>query len=95
MSGGHFDYAQFRIEDIATAIDELISTNSSKDVDSYGQEVGRDYPVDIIEKFDEARKALRISGAMAQRIDWLVSADDGEDSFRSRWREEVESLREE
>jgi len=40
MSGGHFDYAQYWIEDIAAEI--------------------------------------------AQRVDWLVSEDDGEDSFMQR-----------
>ena len=27
--------------------------------------------------------------AMVQRIDWLVSGDDGEDSFRERWGKDV------
>jgi hypothetical protein len=26
---------------------------------------------------------------MAQRVDWLLSGDDGEDSFLLRWDEEV------
>jgi len=83
MSGGHFDYQQYRIEDIAVSIDELIAAN----------EVSYHYPRDIISKFEEARKTLRLAAAMAQRIDWLVSDDDGEGSFRSRWQEEVDPLR--
>lgn len=93
MSGGHFEYAQYKIEDIASSIDELIKTNESKDIDSFGYEIGRNYPSDIIEKFDEARKTLRLAAAMTQRIDWLVSDDDGEDSFRERWIDDVDSLR--
>ena len=92
MSGGHFDYAQYRIEDIALSIDNLIKTNGSKELDSFGQEIGRNYPADIIKKFDETRKTLRLAAAMAQRVDWLVSDDDGEDCFRERWIDEVEPL---
>jgi len=93
MSGGHFDYAQYRIEDIASSIDELIKTNKSKDIDSFGQEIGRNYPDGIIKKFDEAKKTLSLAAKMAQHIDWLVSGDDGEDSFEKRWIEEVDSVR--
>lgn len=93
MSGGHFDYAQYRIEDIAREIDELIEKNEDTSLDSFGCVIGNFYPKEIIDKFDEARKTLRLSAAMAQRIDYLVSGDDGEESFLSRWHEEVESLK--
>ena len=93
MSGGYFDYAQYRIEDIASSIDDLIKTNESKKLDSFGQEIGSNYPADIIAKFDETRKTLRLAAAMAQRVDWLVSDDDGEYCFSKRWAEEVEPLR--
>jgi hypothetical protein len=26
---------------------------------------------------------------MAQRVDWLISGDDGEESFHQRWKEEL------
>lgn len=93
MSGGYFNYLQYRVEDIALDIDDLIETNDSIEKDEYNQEIGRHYPADIIAKFDETRKTLRLAGAMAHRIDWLVSGDDGEDSFRERWGKEIEPLR--
>lgn len=93
MSGGHFDYQQYRIEDIATSIDELVASNDNKELNEWGETKGRNYPPDIIAKFKEAANTLRIAAAMAQRVDWLVCGDDGEDSFRSRWKEEVESIR--
>jgi len=93
MSGGYFGYNQYRLEDIASEIDELIARNDSTELDGFGQEIGRHYPPDIIQKFDETRKTLRLAEAMAQRVDWLVSGDDGEDLFRSRWAEEVDPLR--
>jgi len=94
MSGGHFDYQQYRLEDIASSIDELIASNDNTELDRYGCEIGRHYPPDIIERFDITRKMLRLAAAMAQRVDWLVSGDDGEDAFRDRWDEEVGPLAE-
>lgn len=82
VSGGYFNYQQHRIEDIAETIDKLIEKNDS------------DYPSDIIIKFDETRKMLRLAAAMAQRVDWLASGDDDEYSFRHRWIDEVNELKE-
>jgi len=75
MSGGHFDYQQFRLNDIATEIDELIARN--------------EYPKDITEKFKQTSRKLKKAASMVQRIDYLVCGDDGEESFRERWEEEV------
>jgi hypothetical protein len=73
MSGGHFDYAQYKIGDIADSIEQLIS----KDED------GR-YTEETIVQFCTALWLLRRAQIYAQRIDWLVSCDDGEDSFHKR-----------
>lgn len=84
MSGGHFDYDQYRIDQIADKIDELIFYNGSSDIDDYGCLKHQSYPPDIIENFKVAVNKLREAYVYAQRIDWLVSGDDGEDSFRQR-----------
>ena len=34
----------------------------------------------------------RMAGAMAHRVDWLVSDDDGPDNFLERWDEELAKL---
>ena len=89
MSGGHFEYQQYRIEDIAVAIDEMIGSNDDQSLDEWGQQRGDNYPPEILEKFREAAYTLRQAAEMVQRVDWLVSGDDGEESFLSRWEEEV------
>lgn len=89
MSGGHFDYAQYRIEDIAVEIDELIKHNEDETLDQYGYRRGRGYSEKTIARFSQAAKQLRIAATMAQRVDWLVSGDDGEESFHRRWEEEL------
>ena len=89
MSGGHFDYAQYRLNDIASSIDELIASNDDTSLNEYGDVRGAGYSEETIEKFKEATATLRRAEAMAQRVDWLVSGDDDEESFHSRWAKEV------
>jgi hypothetical protein len=89
MSGGHFEYQQYRIEDIAFEIDEMIGANDDQSLDEWGQRRGNNYPPEILEKFQETAHTLRQAAEMAQRVDWLVSSDDGEESFLRRWEKEV------
>lgn len=89
MSGGHFDYQQYRIEDIAITIDKIIESNDDEATDEYGFRRGYGYLPEILEKFKEASHTLRQAADMAQRVDWLVSGDDGEESFLTRWSKEV------
>ena len=81
MSGGTFDYAQYRIEDIAVEIEECMYSKS----EDYAWI--KDNP-QIFARFERAVKVLRHAAAMAQRIDWLLAGDDGDESFISRWQEQ-------
>lgn len=92
MSGGHFNYNQHFIRDISDEVEQLIFTNDDDTLDRWGECVGRGYAPEIIEKFKEALVVLRKAEAMAQRIDWLVSGDDGDESFLKRWDEELAKL---
>lgn len=92
MSGGHFDYSQYQIDRIAEEIDTLIRNNGSQEKDIYGYLLHQNYPEDIIEQFKIASLKLREAYIYAQRIDWLVSGDDGEDSFRERLKSSLDKL---
>ena len=50
------------------------------------------YPDDIIEEFKKGVEILRKAQIYAQRIDWLISGDDGEESFHKRLKEELDKL---
>ncbi len=93
MSGGHFNYDQHRITGIADEIERLIKTNNSKKKDEYGDDYGNPFKADTIAKFKLAVKTLRQAAIMAQRIDWLVSGDDGEDNFHKYWDAELKKRR--
>jgi len=92
MSGGHFDYQQYRIGDITQEVEELIASNNDGSIDSWGCAVGRFYSEETIAEFRKGVHYLRLAQIYAQRIDWLVSDDDGEESFHRRLKEEIEQL---
>ena len=169
MSGGHFDYNQYHIEDIANKLQReiadieyaktvgiikkkevyayLIDVNSgrkywpnwlleatnrrdskddvvdylvkyyairSDDGKLYHYYVGIKYEVvvyegeieeyadgkyhleiedaEVVEEFKKGLKILKTAAIYAQRIDWLLSGDDGEDSFKKRLKEELDEL---
>ena len=95
MSGGHFDYQQYRLHDIAESIEEEISHNNIKPDgwDAWcGEWNGQLYSDETIEKFKEGVKFLRIAETYAQRIDWLLSGDDGEEEFHKRLKQDLEEL---
>lgn len=92
MSGGYFEYQQYRISQIADDVQLLIDNNNSAELNSYGEAIGRNYPPEVIERFREAVVALKTAFVYAQRIDWLVSDDDGVNSFLIRLEQELKQL---
>lgn len=89
MSGGHFNYRENQIGDTASEIEKLIAINVCEILDRYGERIGNSYPPEIIEKFEEAAHTLRQAAEMVMRIDYLVSGDDGQDTFLRLWQTEV------
>ena len=92
MSGGHFNYKQYELGHMADEIEQLILDNGSEEVDEYGDRKSYDYSPETIEAFNYARIALLQAQIYVQRIDWLVSGDDGEDSFHSRLEADFDAL---
>jgi hypothetical protein len=99
MSGGHFNYDQYKITEIAEDIQSVINKNkkSIEKRDRWGESDDReyhyDYPDEITEKFKEAVYHLKIAAVYAQRIDYLLSGDDGEENFLRRLREELSVIK--
>ena len=98
MSGGHFDYDQHKIGYIANSIETLIEGNKKEVADEdRWDEVWDDriyyydYPDEVIEKFKEGVELLRKAQIYAHRIDWLISGDDGEQTFLERLKEQLDN----
>jgi len=94
MSGGAFDYSQYRIEDIIERIQEEIENNKIKPdwiSDEEWEEMNKqNYSSKTINEFKYGIKLLSKAQIYAQRIDWLISGDDSEDSFHERLKEDLE-----
>jgi len=106
MSGGHFNYDQYRIADTWEEIQNLLDKQGAEIPKSemYG---GRDYydkypdekfnityPSEIQKIFIEAIKILKKAEIYTQRIDWYLCGDDGEESFLRRLVEDLNKLNE-
>ena len=92
MSGGRFQYQQHNIWQIAEEIQNVIDNNSDESLNEWGDRRGRGYSPEVIAKLHEAVQALKVAYVYAQRADWLLSDDDGEESFLERLEEELSGM---
>ena len=90
MSGGYFDYKQDYIRDVVESIEEEIAHNKVKpDWIDDSEWDGQMYSDAVITQFEDAVEILKKAEVYAKRIDWLLSGDDGEESFLKRLREDL------
>lgn len=105
MSGGTFDYVQYRMNDIAERIETEIYNSGRKKSDLEIREEIRDwypghvpdpcyyeYSADIVDKFKEAVKLIKTAQIYAHRIDWLLAGDDGEETFLEKLGRDLKAL---
>ena len=111
MSGGHWEYIQYRFTDVAEDIDKLIENNGKlKSEEQLKEERWHDdewyekYPEDryhykysdeVIKQFKASSMMIKIAQIYMQRMDWLLSEDDGEESFLRRIDEDLKQLQDE
>lgn len=85
MGGGYFEYQQYHIQDI---IDKLEETKVKIENDEEYYEYDRKQ--ELLQKISNGLTHLNLASIYTQRLDWLFSGDDGEDSFFERLEEELE-----
>lgn len=109
MSGGHFDYIQYRFADIYEDIERVISKNKieksikqikddnpwvdlsdKKQLEWYKYDYN--YSKEVIDEFKRGVELIKKAQVYTQRIDYLLSGDDGEDSFLKRLKEDLSKL---
>lgn len=104
MSGGHFDYLQKRFYEIYEPIEHIIQINGQEKSQKELKEEYRDsdwykkYPEDkfhhkykekVIKEFKKGVEIIKLAEIYANRIDYLLCGDDGEESFLRRLKEEL------
>ena len=108
MSGGAFNYDQYKIGYIADEIEQAIKlSGKEKTKRELDEESWRDpdwyekYPEDkfhykyqdeVMDALKEAVRVLRIAQIYAHRVDWYFSGDDGEESFIERLKQDLDAL---
>ena len=103
MSGGHFDYVQHRFENevVKPFAEELREIEEYRlmtqdEIDKLPDEkqwyvaFARSLKHETIKEFRKGLVIMRAAAVFAQRIDWFLSDDDGEQSFHERLEEELE-----
>ena len=73
------------MNDIASRIEQDIEQNDNEDSYNFSEKT--------IAEFKMAISLLKMAEVYAQRIDWLMSGDDGEDTFHERLFEDMGKLR--
>jgi hypothetical protein len=104
MSGGTFEYSQYRIKDIADRVEREIynSGREKTPIELKQEKLGHynpthtpdpthyEYPDEVIVEFKKAYTLLRVAEIYAHRIDWLLAGDDGEETFIERLKQDLE-----
>ena len=105
MSGGKFGYLQSRLQwEVITEIEDIISKNNVEvpydELYPYDKAWINEHPGDkiyyynfsdeVIEKFKEGIEAISKAYIYIQRIDWLLSDDDGPETFLNRLKQDLE-----
>ena len=75
MSGGHFDYNQGYISRIADDLEASLKDDS--------------FSPETLLEFRKGFNILQKAYVYAQRIDWLMSGDDDEDTFHKRLKHDL------
>ena len=81
MSGGSLDYFYCRFEETLERISTEIKWGKNK------------WSNKTLKEFQKAIGYLKQAQLYSQRIEWLLSGDDGEESFHKRLAEELEELK--
>jgi len=104
MSGGKFNYAQHHIRDIYESIEDELERQGKprpKKELWYDKEYYEKYPEDafyfshredVLQEMRNAVYYLKMAYTYAQRVDWYLSGDDGDDNFLERLNEELAEI---
>jgi hypothetical protein len=96
MSGGTFNYKQYAIKEIIEELERVLE-EEGKPNPNYGRyvweaELLRNDSENVQMIIREGIHALKRAHIFAQRIDWYLAGDDGEESLFKRLAEELGEL---
>ena len=87
MSGSYFEYEQYHTQDIIEKREETkVKVENGEEYYEY------DRKQELLQEISNGLDYLNLAGIYTQRLDWLFSGDDGEDSFFERLEEELDGF---
>ncbi len=81
MSGGYFDYVQYRFDEPIEQMEEVLKNNE------------HGFTKETVDVFIDTLQLLKLAKVCLHRVDWLLSGDDGEGTFHERLKEDIEELK--
>ena len=82
MSGGEFEYVQDRISVVADEFEENLEHYAEYEYISPR----------VLASFKETIYLLRVAAVRLQRADWLISGDDGEETYWQRMANDLKKI---
>lgn len=108
MSGGRYEYRQYGFTDVIDDLKSLIEKNGKPKTKEYMKaeywldddwyerhpedKFYHKYPDNVIEEFKNAVDLISRAQVYMHRVDWLLSGDDGDESFIKRLDEDLNKL---
>jgi len=92
MSGGIFDYLQYRFTEIVDVIEQEIIDNNAEPRPKDWFEPNN-FSEETITEFRKGIECIKKAQIYAQRIDWLLSGDDREDTFHKRLSDDLSKMK--
>lgn len=90
MSGGHFDFHSYRLEEIIKELEEIIERDRASLC--YSDQPVFCYSFETIASFKRAIQSIKKTKIMIERISFLLEGDDGEESYHARLKEELSKV---
>jgi len=77
MSGGHFDYAYFKIDEMARDLQHEIDNNNIPDEWGYSTNASEE----CLSLIQRSQKIIETAGKLAHEIEYFYSGDHGEETL--------------
>ena len=84
MGEGYFEYKQYHIQDIIDKLQETkVKVENCEEYYEYGRKE------ELLREISNGLDYLNLAGIYTQRLDWLFSGDDGEDTYFKNLDEDI------
>jgi hypothetical protein len=98
MSGGYFNYENYKIDEIADQVERLINaaekgaSGDESDATEWEKDLFANGSTELKAALRDASICLLKAACYAKRLDWLLAGDDGEETFLKKLNEQLKNI---